>query len=210
MSVVKVYNQQAEAVGEVTLEPRVFGVAVNPGLIEQAIVTILANRRQVLAHTKTKGEVRGGGRKPWRQKGTGRARHGSIRSPQWKGGGVIHGPRSNRNYTLKMNVAAKRKALLMSLSDKAKDEKVVVIDAVSMAKPQTKDMSSLISKLPSKVKKSLFVVPATDLNLIKSVRNIPGVTIIRADSLNVYDVVNAQRLIVLQAALPVIAQTYLK
>ncbi|MBI5466885.1 MAG: 50S ribosomal protein L4 [Candidatus Kerfeldbacteria bacterium] len=210
MSSIKVYNQQAQPVGDVELDAKVFGLKPNRGLIEQAIVTILANRRPVLAHTKTKGEVRGGGRKPWRQKGTGRARHGSIRSPQWKGGGIIHGPRKNRNYAMKMNVVAKRKALLMSLSDKAQAERIMVLDVYDAAKPKTKDFALFLSKLPIKGKTSLVIAPATNMNLIRSGRNIPGVSIIRADSLNVYDVVNAQRLLVLKDALPVITKTYVK
>lgn len=206
----KVYNQQAQPVGDVELDAKVFGLKPSRGLIEQAVVTILANRRPVLAHTKTKGEVRGGGRKPWRQKGTGRARHGSIRSPQWKGGGVVHGPRSNRRYGLKMNVAAKRKALLMSLSDKANHDRLVVLDKLELAAPKTSVVAGLLTKLPHAGRTSLFILPTTNLTLVKSGRNIPGVNFIRADSLNVYDVVKAQRLIVLQSALPVISRIFVK
>src|SRR5204862_3545370 len=124
------YNQTGEKVGQVDLDQKVFGLKPKAAVIEQAIATILTNRRQPLAHTKTKGEVRGGGRKPWQQKGTGRARHGSIRSPQWKGGGVIFGPRSNRNYFKKMNVTAKRQALLMALSDKAQHDRLVLVNDI--------------------------------------------------------------------------------
>lgn len=205
---VDVYNQAGKAVGNVELSDKVFGVKPNRGLIEQAIVTILANRRQVLAHTKTKGEVRGGGRKPWKQKGTGRARHGSIRSPQWKGGGVVFGPRKNRNFELKMNVAAKRKALLMSLSDKATNERLIVLDTMAFEGPKTKQFAAMLKALPHK-KTNLFVMPATDLSVVRSGRNIPGVKVIRADSLNIYDIVNCQQLIILQEALPVIEKTYI-
>jgi len=206
---VDVYNQAGKAVGNVELSDKVFGVKPNRGLIEQAIVTILANRRQVLAHTKTKGEVRGGGRKPWKQKGTGRARHGSIRSPQWKGGGVVFGPRKNRNFELKMNVAAKRKALLMSLSDKATNERLIVLDTMAFEGPKTKQFAAMLKALPHK-KTNLFVMPATDLSVVRSGRNIPGVKVIRADSLNIYDIVNCQQLIILQEALPVIEKTYIR
>ncbi len=205
----KLYNQTGQALGDVDLDAKVFDLAPNRGLIEQAVVTTLANRRLVLAHTKTKGEVRGGGRKPWRQKGTGRARHGSIRSPQWKGGGVIFGPRKNRNYTLKMNVSAKRKALLMTLSDKAQNNRLAVVDKIDLAGPKTKEFSKIVTSLPHQ-KTNLFIVPATNMTLIKSGRNIPGVTFIRADSLNVYDIVRHQQLVVMQDALPVISKTYLK
>jgi len=204
---VDVYNQEGKTVGNIELSAKVFGVKPNPGLIEQAITTILANRRQVVAHTKTKGEVRGGGRKPWKQKGTGRARHGSIRSPQWKGGGVIFGPRSNRNFSVKMNIVSKRQALLMSLSDKAMSERVTIVDNLDLTTTKTKAFVAMLKAL-SPQKKNLVVMPTTNMNVIKSSRNIPGVTIIRADSLNTYDVVNHQQLIVAQDALPVIEKTF--
>jgi large subunit ribosomal protein L4 len=166
-----------------------------------------ANARVAISHTKTKGEVRGGGKKPWKQKGTGRARHGSIRSPQWKGGGIVHGPRSNRNYSLKMNIQAKRKALLMSLSDKAMAERLVVVDKIELAQAKTKAFATVMSKLP-KQKTSLVILPATDQTLIRAGRNIPGVTFIRADSLNVLDIVKHQQLVVIQSALDKISSTY--
>lgn len=205
----KLYNQTGEVIGKVTLEPKVFGVKPNRGLIEQAVVTQLANARVAISHTKTKGEVRGGGKKPWKQKGTGRARHGSIRGPQWKGGGIVHGPRSNRNYSMKMNVQSKRKALLMSLSDKAMADRLVVVDKIALEKAKTKSFAAVMSKLP-KQKTSLVILPVTDQTLIRSGRNIPGVTFIRADSLNVLDVVKSQQLVVLQPALDKISSTYAK
>lgn len=205
----KLYNQTGQAIGDVELDAKVFDVKPNRGLIEQAVVTTLANRRPVLAHTKTKAEVRGGGRKPWRQKGTGRARHGSIRSPQWKGGGVIFGPRKNRNYTLKMNVHSKRQALFMTLTDKAENKRLAVVDKIDLAQPKTKELNKILQVMPHK-KTNLFILPVTNHILIKSGRNIPGVTFIRADSLNVYDVLRHQQLLVLQDALPIISQTFVK
>lgn len=203
----KLYNQTGEVIGKVALEAKVFGVKPSRGLIEQAIVTQQANARVAISHTKTKGEVRGGGKKPWKQKGTGRARHGSIRSPQWKGGGIVHGPRSNRNYSLKMNVQAKRKALLMSLSDKAMADRLVVVDKIALDKAKTKAFATVMSKLP-KQKSSLVILPSTDQTLIRAGRNIPGVTFIRADSLNVLDVVKHQQLVVLQPALEKMTAVY--
>jgi large subunit ribosomal protein L4 len=205
----KLYNQTGQTIGNVDLDAKVFEIKPNRGLIEQAVVTTLANRRQVLSHTKTKGEVRGGGKKPWQQKGTGRARHGSIRSPQWKGGGIIFGPRKNRNFSLKMNVAAKRKALLMVLTDKLLGERLAVVDKIELAQAKTKDFSKVLQSLPHQ-KTNLVVLPTTNLILVKSGRNIPGVTFIRADSLNVYDIVRHQQLVVMQEALPVISKTYTK
>lgn len=205
----KLYNQTGQAIGEVELDPKVFGVKPNPGVIEQAITTHLANRRVVAAHTKTKGEVHGGGRKPWKQKGTGRARHGSIRSPQWKGGGVVFGPRKNRNFVIKMNVSAKRKALLMSLSDKALNERVTLIDKIDMPSTKTKEFAKVMKAVPTKAK-TMVIVPTTDMPLVKSGRNIPGVSFIRADSLNTYDVVKAGQLLILKPSLDVIRSTYAK
>ncbi len=205
----KLYNQTGATTGDIELDAKVFDVTPNRGLIEQAVVTILANRRQTISHTKTKGEVRGGGRKPWKQKGTGRARHGSIRSPQWKGGGVIFGPRKNRNFAIKMNVSAKRKALLMSLTDKVQSEKLAVVDKIELTNAKTKDFNKVLQSLPHG-KTNLVVLPTTNLALVKSGRNIPGVTFIRADSLNVYDIIRHNQLVVMQDALPVISKTFLK
>lgn len=205
----QVFNQTGQAVGTVELDPKVFGLKPNPGLIQQAVVAQLANRRQVLAHTQTKGEVRGGGRKPWRQKGTGRARHGSIRSPQWKGGGVVHGPRSDRNYSQKINFKAKRAALLMSLSAKAQQSHLAVLDKLELPEAKTKHLASLLQQLAPK-QSALMVLPTSRPEVIRAGRNIPRFRMIRADSLNVYDVLKYQRLVILQAALPVISETFSK
>lgn len=209
MPTAKLYTPEGTANGSVELDGRVFGLKPKPGVIEQAIVTILANRREAVAHTKTKGEVRGGGRKPWRQKGTGRARHGSIRSPQWKGGGVIFGPRSTRNFAKKMNASARRLALLMALSDKCAAERIAVMSDMKFPEAKTKAMAGLLKKLPVQ-KTSLIILPTSNADLVKAGRNIPGLTFIRADSLNTYDIVRHQQLIVLQPALDIISQTYAK
>ncbi len=203
----KLYNQAGDVIGKVELVAKIFGVKPSRGLIEQAVVTQLAAKRVAISHTKTKGEVRGGGKKPWKQKGTGRARHGSIRSPQWKGGGVVHGPRSNRNYAIKMNAQARRKALLMSLSDKATAERLIIVDTITLAKSKTKEFAGVMNKLP-KQKTSLIILPTTDHSLIRAGRNIPGLTFIRANSLNVFDVVKNQQLVVLKPALDAITATY--
>src|SRR5262245_60882690 len=136
---VAVYNQNAEAVGEVELNAKVFGLTPSLHLMAEAVRVQQANARKGLAHTKTRSEVSGGGRKPWKQKGTGRDRAGSIRGPIWRHGGVALGPRSNRNWSLKINKKAKTKALFMSLSDKAKDGKLVIIDAIKLETPKTKE-----------------------------------------------------------------------
>lgn len=205
----KLYTAQGTESGSVELEPKVFGVKPNPGVIEQAVVAHLANRRSAVAHTKTKGEVRGGGRKPWRQKGTGRARHGSIRSPQWKGGGVIFGPRSERVFTKKMNVKTRRAALRMVLSDKAANERISVLQGLELAEAKTKHMASFLKKFAT-VKNTMIVLPTSNADLVRAGRNIPGLDFVRADSLNVYDTLNHQQVLIFSDALPVITKIYAK
>jgi len=199
MTKVKVYNQTGKAVGEIKLEPKIFDIEIKPELIQQAVRTQLANKRKVIAHTKDRSEVRGGGRKPWRQKGTGRARHGSIRSPIWKGGGVTFG----------LNKKARRKALLMTLSDKARDKSIVVLDKLELTAIKTKDLLKIISKLPLK-KKILVVSPKSDLKIIKSARNLQNIKIINANSLNVVDILGYKYLLILKDSLAIIGKTYLK
>ena len=206
---VKVYNIKGQPVGEVKLESKIFDIAIKPDLVQQAVRTQLANKRIAIAHTKDRSEVRGGGRKPWRQKGTGRARHGSIRSPLWKGGGVTFGPRKSRNFALKMNRKARRKALFMALSDKARNKKIVLLDKLEMPTIKTKDFIKIISKLPLK-KTILAILPKSDQKIIKSARNIPYVKTINADSLNVIDVLSHEYLFCPKDALGVITKTYLK
>lgn len=207
MTKVKVYNIQGKETGEAQLEERIFGVVIKPQLVQQAIRTILANRRVAIAHTKTRSEVRGGGKKPWKQKGTGRARHGSIRSPIWKGGGVTFGPRKDRNFSLKMNKKAKRQALFMTLTDKVNEKKFVVLDDLTLPANKTKEFVKIISKLPVKGT-ILIVLPKVSQPIIKSVRNLPFAKTITADSLNVLDVMNYQYLLCPKESLKVISQTY--
>jgi len=179
---------QGEKVGEEKLNPALFGVEVKVGLIHQAVVAQMANRRQVLAHTKDRGEVRGGGRKPWKQKGTGRARHGSIRSPLWVGGGVTFGPTKERVFKQKINKKMKRKALLMCLSGRAKEEKIVLVDKLELDNFKTKKFLEILNKLPNKGKKTLLILEKVDKKIIKSAANIPYVKTIEARGLNVIDV----------------------
>jgi large subunit ribosomal protein L4 len=207
MPTAPLYNQDGQATSQVELDPKIFAVKPNRGLIEQAVVTLLANRRRPIAHTKTKGEVRGGGRKPWRQKGTGRARQGSIRSPQWKGGGVIFGPRSNRNYAKKMNLKDKRLALRMVLSSQAEAKRVMIVDQIKLPALKTKQLASQLKKLPVG-RKPLIILPTTDRELVRTGRNIPDLMFIRADSLNVYDLLNHSSLLIYQSALPIISKLY--
>lgn len=206
---VKVYNQSGKATGETNLDSKIFGIEINEKLVHQALRTHLANRRVAIAHTKSRQDVRGGGKKPWRQKGTGRARHGSIRSPLWKGGGVTFGPKSNRNFSLKMNKKAKRKALLMTLSDKATEKKIIVVDKIEMSSIKTKELATIITKLPLK-KKVLIVLPKTDSKIMKSAKNIKKLKIINASSLNIYGVLNTDSLLIFKDSLKVMSETYAK
>ncbi|MBU0963783.1 50S ribosomal protein L4 [Patescibacteria group bacterium] len=209
MPKVKIYNSQGKPAGEVNLEPKIFNVKIKPELVQQAVRTQLANKRVAIAHTKDRSEVRGGGRKPWRQKGTGRARHGSTRSPIWSGGGVTFGPRNNRNFTLKINKKAKRQALFMVLSDKVKNKKFIVLEGLTLSAIKTKEIAKIISALP--VKKSiLMLLPKSDNKIIKSAKNIPYLKTINADSLNVYDIMVHEFTVCTKDCLAVINKTYLK
>jgi len=168
-----------------------------------------------LAHTKDRSEVSGGGKKPWRQKGTGRARHGSIRSPIWIGGGVTFGPTKEKIFTKKINKKMKRQALFMSLSSKLKDKEMVLLDKIELAEAKTKQMIEILNCLEEKLKKNfikgtLIVLPITDQKVIKASQNIPKIKIIKADSLNVLDILSYRYLLVSQEAVEVIKKTYLR
>lgn len=210
---VPVYNQNAEVVGEVELNSKIFEVTPNLHLMAESVRVQQSNARKGLAHTKTRGEVAGGGKKPWKQKGTGRARAGSIRSPIWRHGGVALGPRSNRNWELKINKKAKSKALFMSLSDKAKAGKLVVVENIALDPVKTKAFVGLLNAFNEKVKdlgkRHLLVLPKQDKDLVRVSRNVPKVASSLASSLNIVDVLKAEDLIVLKDSLPVIEKTFL-
>jgi large subunit ribosomal protein L4 len=185
------------------LKGEIFGVKTRPHLLHAAIVMQLANRRGGNAATKSKGFVRGGGKKPWRQKGTGRARAGSIRSPLWVGGGTIFGPQP-RDYSYRMPKKARREALLSALSLKNNDGKIVVIDKLELAEAKTKLMARALSDL--KVSSALIVIPKTDETVERSARNLPNVKVLRAEGLNVYDLIRYEHLILTEAALKLIEE----
>src|SRR3989339_880550 len=168
----KVYNQEGKEAGSMTLPERVFGAKWNADLVHQVAQSMLSNRRAGTAHTKNRGEVSGGGKKPWRQKGTGRARHGSIRSPIWVGGGVAHGPRANRNFTKKINRKMRRKALCMVLGEKAKKDFLVLLEDLKVRGGKTKELASLLRKLPCDSKRTLIVLSAENQELIRAGNNL--------------------------------------
>ncbi len=212
---IPVYNQKGEEVVKADLPAEIFEVELNSDLVHQVVVAQMANSRKVIAHTKDRSEKRGGGRKPWRQKGTGRARHGSIRSPIWKGGGVTFGPTKDRNFSKSINKKMKRRALLMTLTSKVKDKELVLLDKLELAESKTKLMVKIFNNLKNKFKKdldkgTLVVLPQTDLKISRAVKNIPKIKTIRADSLNVLDILNHRYLLILQDSIEVIKKTYIK
>jgi len=173
------------------------------------VVAQLANRRLVLAHTKERGDVRGGGKKPWAQKGTGRARAGSNRSPLWRGGGIIFGPNKERNYSKKVNKKMKTKALFMVLSDKAQEKAIKIIDKVELPEAKTKRLVQMLKSLDVK-KGGLIVVEKMDKKIALSARNLKNVSVIAADSLNVYDIISRAEILIVEPALARIEAVYLK
>jgi len=215
---VNLYNQNAEIIGEAELPDDIFGLKINPDLVHQVLTAQMANSRQVIAHTKDRSEVRGGGRKPWRQKGTGRARHGSRRSPLWKGGGVTFGPTKERNFEKKINKKMKRKAIFMVLSSKANDKELMLLDDLKLNTPKTKEAFSVIDRLSEKLvgykkdKKKrdsiLLVMPERNEAILQAVNNLPFVETIEARNLNVRDLLEKKYLVLLKESIPVIERTF--
>lgn len=206
---IKLYNQKAEAIGDEKLADKVFSVEMNQDLVHQAFVTQMANERQVLAHTKDRSEVRGGGKKPWKQKGTGRARSGSSRSPIWIGGGVTFGPTKDRNFKKKINRKMKQKAIYMVLSDKVKNNNFILLDKLELSEYKTKAVNEILKGLekllyanviPENEKKAikrscLIINDAKDMKVKYSSRNIAGVEIINLENINILDLLKYQNLI---------------
>jgi large subunit ribosomal protein L4 len=208
MAKVTVYNQLGEKAGDMDLEKTLFEAEVNEALVHEAVVAQQANSREVIAHTKDRGAVSGGGKKPWKQKGTGRARHGSIRSPLWVGGGVTFGPTKDRNFSVKMNKKARRKALAMVLSDKVAGKQFVVVENLEIPEGKTKTLSDLMNKLPLSGKKTLLVLEKENKNPAIAAGNIQNLDAISAQSLNVVDLLAHQTVVVTKAAVESIAEMY--
>ena len=202
----KVYNMSGEQVGEIELSEAVFGVTPNQSLVHDVVKNHLANLRQGTQSALTRAEVSGGGRKPWRQKGTGRARQGSTRAPQWTHGGIVFAPKP-RDYSYTLNKKAKRLALKSVLSAKVAEANLVVIDSIKMDSVKTKDFAAFLKAVGCDCK-TLVVTAAADANVVKSGRNIPGCEITFANLINVYDVVNATKLVVDKAALAKIEEVF--
>ena len=198
MPKVALYNQTGSKVGDVELNDSVFGIEPNNHVMFEAVVMQRASFRQGTHKTKIRSEVAGGGRKPWRQKGTGRARQGSIRSPQWRGGGTVFGP-VPRSYSYKLPKKVRRLAIKSALSSKVVAEEILVLESLSFDAPKTKEFTSVLKGL-SVDKKALVVTAGLDENVALSARNIPGITVVSAEGINVLDVLNHDKLIMTKAA----------
>jgi len=194
-----------KTVGNIDLNPAIFDIEINEHAVHMAVVQYLANQRQGTKSTKTRAEVRGGGRKPWRQKGTGRARQGSIRSPQWVGGGVVFAPKP-RDFSFKLNKKLKRLALKSVLTDKVKQGNLIVLDNIDLPEIKTKAMAGICTSL--NVGKALFVMTGSNTNVMLSARNIPTIKTAGVNTINVYDIINHESLVVTKAAVEQMQEVY--
>jgi large subunit ribosomal protein L4 len=206
MANVSVYNMEGKEVGTIELSDAVFGVEVNEHLVHLAVVQQLANKRQGTQKAKTRSEVSGGGRKPWRQKGTGHARQGSTRSPQWTGGGVVFAP-APRDYSFKMNRKEKQAALKSALTDKVLNNSLIVVDELKMDETKTKKLAEVMVNLKA-TRKALVVMNDKDENVVLSARNLPEVKTALTNTINVYDVMNAKTLVLTKDAVAKIEEVY--
>ena len=200
MSKIEMLNNHGEKVKDIKINDKVWGIEPNDAVLHNAIVLANANARVATASTKTRSEVSGGGRKPWRQKGTGNARQGSIRATQWRGGGIVFGPTPNRNYTKKQNKKERRLAILSALSYKVLDKELIVVDDIHFETNKTKEMTQLLSNLNIRNNKVLVVVEELTENVCLASRNLPNVKLVKFDEVNVYDLVNADNMLATEAA----------
>jgi large subunit ribosomal protein L4 len=205
MATVKVYNMEGAEVGSIELNDAIFGVDVNTHLMHMAVVSQLANKRQGTQSAKTRAEVSGGGRKPWRQKGTGQARQGSTRSPQWRHGGVVFAPKP-REYGFKMNRKEKALAIKSALTSRVEDGKIFVVDQISLDEIKTKKMTTMLGKLG--LEKALIVMDRKDDNVILSARNIPDVTTVTSNAINVFDILKYGNMVITKDAVQQIEEVY--
>ena len=203
---VALYNVEGSEVGEVELNPSVFGITPNEHVLHDAVVMQRASLRFGTHKVKGRSEVRGGGRKPWKQKGTGRARQGSIRSPQWKGGGVVFGP-TPRSYAYKLPKKVRRLAIKSALSSKVIDNDIIVLDSLTLNAPKTKQFAAILANLKAD-RKALVVAPLHDDNVALSAQNIPGVKFVAADGINVLDVLVHDKLIITKAAVEKVEEVF--
>ena len=206
MPKINVLNVSGQNVGEIELNDSIFNIEVNAHVLYEAVKCQLANKRQGTQSAKTRAEVRGGGRKPWRQKGTGRARQGSIRSVQWVGGGVAFAPKP-RDYSYSLPKKVRRLAMKSALSSKVQDKEIIVLDALSLEAPKTKEIVNLFKNVNA-AKKTLVVTAENDVNVVKSVRNIEGANVAHVSTLNVYDILNCDSFIITTDAVKKVEEVY--
>ncbi|MBP1927307.1 large subunit ribosomal protein L4 [Sedimentibacter acidaminivorans] len=206
MPKVALYDITGSQIGDIELNDDIFGVKVNTHVMYEAVKNYLANQRQGTQSAKTRAEVRGGGRKPWRQKGTGRARQGSIRAPQWKGGGVVFAPKP-RDYSYSIPKKVKRLALKSALSSKVEDLEIIVVDQLTLEQPKTKEMVKVLKNLNSG-KKALIVIPERDEAVVRASANIAGVKTSYVNTINVYDILNCDSLILTKEAVNKVEEVY--
>lgn len=207
---IDLYNQQGKVTGSVTLPKEIFEVKFNADLVHQIMVSLSANKRQISAHAKIRSEVRGGGIKPRPQKGSGRSRHGSIRSPIWKGGGVTHGPRNDRIFAKEMPKKMRRKALLMVLSEKARNNQLVILEDIKLEKGKTKEMAAALKSLPCSNDRTLVALSNYDKKIFLATRNIKKTTIEDARNLNVLELLNHKYLLLTKDSIKTIESTFVK
>jgi large subunit ribosomal protein L4 len=207
MPKISIYNQEGKSVGEMDLSDAIFGVKADANLVHEVVVAQRNNARRAIASTKTRGEVSGGGKKPWKQKGTGRARQGSIRSPQWVGGGIVFGPDSERNFSQKINKKAKQKALFMALSDKLAAHQMCALESVATQPAKTKVLAKTIKQLPVG-KTTLLVAAGSNPMLSRMTHNLPNVKLVSANSLNLVDVLTYRSIVFLKDAVPAFEKIY--
>ena len=205
MAKVSVYNMEGKQVGDIELNDAVFGVEVNNHLVHMAVVNQLANNRQGTQSAKTRSEVSGGGRKPWKQKGTGHARQGSTRSPQWTGGGIVFAPKP-RDYSFKMNKKEKQLALKSVLTSRVLENKFIVVDEIKLEEAKTKKFAEAMNNL--KVSKALVVLNTNDANVVRSAKNIPTVKTALTNTINVYDILKYDTVVIDKAAVATIEEVY--
>ena len=201
MSKVEMLNLNGEKVKEIKINDKVWGIEPNDAVLHNAIILAMANSRQASASTKTRDEVSGGGRKPWRQKGTGNARQGSIRAPQWRGGGVVFGPNPNRNYSKKQNKKERRLAVLSALSYKVLDKELIVLENISLESNKTKEMVKLLDSLNIRNNKVLLVVEELNENICLATRNLSNVKLVTFNEVNAFDLVSSDNMVITEAAL---------
>jgi large subunit ribosomal protein L4 len=206
MPKVALYDITGSQIGDIELSDDIFGIKVNTHVMYEAVKNYLANQRQGTQSAKTRAEVRGGGRKPWRQKGTGRARQGSIRAPQWKGGGVVFAPKP-RDYSYSIPKKVKRLALKSALSSKVEDLEIIVVDQLTLEQPKTKEMVKVLKNLNSG-KKALIVIPERDEAVVRASANIAGVKTSYVNTINVYDILNCDSLILTKEAVNKVEEVY--